>query len=79
MRAVPSRLTTALAFAAAALAGAAAYEAPRSFKASELLKPSQVKGPHHSVAPTVKTEGYLHVFDITTDYGPLEAEARRCC
>jgi hypothetical protein len=33
MRAVPSRLTTALAFAAAALAGAAAYEAPRSFKA----------------------------------------------
>jgi len=74
MRAVPSRLTTALAFAAAALAGAAAYEAPRSFKASELLKPSQVKGPHHSVAPTVKTEGYLHVFDITTDYGPLEAE-----
>jgi hypothetical protein len=74
MRAVPSRLTTALAFAAAALAGAAAYEAPRSFKAPELLKPAQVKGPHHSVAPTVKTEGYLHVFDVTTDYGPLEAE-----
>ena len=53
---------------------AAAYEAPRTFQASELLKPAQLKGPHFSVAPTVKTEGYLHVFDITTDYGPLEAE-----
>jgi len=76
MRAVPSRLTTLLALGAAALAVAAAYEAPRSFKASELLKPSQVKGPHHSVAPTVKTEGYLQVFDITSDYGPLEAEGK---
>jgi hypothetical protein len=65
---------TLVALASAALAVAAAYEAPRSFKAAELLKPAQVKGPHHSVAPTVKTEGYFHIFDITTDYGPLEAE-----
>jgi hypothetical protein len=71
----PSRLTTALALAAA-VAVAAAYEAPRSFKASELLKPAQAKGPHHSVAAAVKTEGYLHVFDITTDFGPLEAEGQ---
>jgi hypothetical protein len=63
-----------VALASAALALAAAYEAPRAFKAGELLKPAQLKGPHFSVAPTVKTEGYLHVFDITTDYGPLEAE-----
>jgi len=73
MRAAPVRFT-AFALAAASLAMAAAYEGPRSFKASELLKPSQVKGPHYSVAPTVKTEGYLHVFEITSDYGPLEAE-----
>ena len=73
MRAAPFRFT-AFALAAASLAMAAAYEGPRSFKASELLKPSQVKGPHYSVAPTVKTEGYLHVFEITSDYGPLEAE-----
>jgi hypothetical protein len=65
---------TLVALASAALAVAAAYEAPRTFKAAELLKPVQLKGPHHSVAPTVKTEGYFHVFDITTDYGPLEAE-----
>jgi hypothetical protein len=74
MKAVSFRLTTAVTLAAAALAGAAAYEAPRTFKASELLKPAQVKGPHHTVAAAVETEGYLHVFDITTDYGPLEAE-----
>jgi hypothetical protein len=67
---------TLVAVASAALAVAAAYEAPRTFTAAELLKPSQVKGPHFSVAPTVKTEGYLHVFDITTDYGPLEAEGQ---
>jgi len=76
MRAVPRRLTLAFAFASATIAVAAAFEAPRSFKASELLTPAQIKGPHYSVAPTVKTEGYLHVFDLTTDYGPLEAEGK---
>jgi hypothetical protein len=34
------------------------------------------QGPHHSVAPAVKTEGYLHEFDLTTDWGPIEAEGR---
>lgn len=77
MRFAPVRNSlTLVALASTALAVAAAYEGPRTFQASELLKPSQVKGPHHSVAPTVKTEGYLHVYDITTDYGPLEAEGK---
>jgi hypothetical protein len=71
----PARpVLTLVAVASAALAVAAAYEGPRTFQASELLKPAQLKGSHHSVAPTVKTEGYLQVFDITTDWGPLEAE-----
>jgi len=61
---------------AAALAVAAAYEVPRTFKAAELLAPAQMKGPHHTVGPAVKTEGYFHVFDLTTDYGPLQAEGR---
>ena len=74
MNAVPVRFSAAWVLAPALVLAAAAYEGPRTFKASELLKPAQVKGPHYSVAPTVKTEGYLHVFDITTDYGPLEAE-----
>ncbi|HSD66150.1 MAG TPA: hypothetical protein VLF95_05585 [Vicinamibacteria bacterium] len=73
----PTRPSLTLAtFAAAALAVAAAYEGPRTFQASEILRPAQVKGPHFSVAPTVKTEGYLHLFDVKTDYGPLEAEGK---
>jgi hypothetical protein len=71
----PTRPSLALvALASAALAVAAAYEGPRTFQASEVLKPPQVKGPHFQVAAAVPTEGYFHVFSITTDYGPLEAE-----
>jgi hypothetical protein len=76
MKAVPTRLSAAWVLAPALVLAAAAYEGPRTFQASELLKPAQVKGAHFSVAPAVKTDGYLHVFDITTDYGPLEAEGK---
>lgn len=77
MRLAPFRHSVILAaVASAALAAAAAYEAPRTFQASEILAPAQVKGPHYSVTPTVKTEDYLYLFGITTDYGPLEAEGR---
>jgi hypothetical protein len=65
---------TFVAFASAALAVAAAYEPARTLKASEILKPSQIKGPHYQVADAVPTEGYFHVFSIKTDYGPMEAE-----
>jgi hypothetical protein len=67
---------TLVAFAAASMAAAATYEGPRTFKVSELLTPAQVKGPYHTVAPTVKTEGYLHVFDLQTKWGPMEAEGK---
>jgi hypothetical protein len=69
-----SPFMAAVAPALATLALAAGYEGPPAFKASELLTAAQLKGPHHAVAPAVKTEGYLHVFDITTDYGALQAE-----
>jgi hypothetical protein len=69
-------LTIVVTLASAALAVGAAYEGPRVFKASELLTPAQIKGPHHSVAPDVKTEGYLNVFEVTTDFGPVEAEGK---
>jgi hypothetical protein len=49
------------------LLGAAGYERVRSFTASELLTPAQLKGAHHRVA--VPTEGYLHVFSVSTDWG----------
>ncbi len=65
-----------LTLVAAALAAAAVYESPKAFRASDLLTPAQVKGPHHSVAPDVKLDGYLHVYAVTTDYGPVEAEGK---
>ena len=65
-----------LAFASAALALTAVYEGQRTFKASEVLKPSEIEGPHYKVVPAVPTEGYLCIFSITTDYGPLEAEGK---
>ena len=69
-------LAVAFTLASAALVTGAAYENPQLFKASDLLTPAQVKGPHHSVAPEVKLEGYLQVFQVTTDYGALEAEGK---
>lgn len=65
-----------LALASAALALSTVYEKPRTFKASDLLKPSQIEGPHFKVAEVVPTDGYLYVFSVTTDYGPLEAEGK---
>ena len=76
MKGVPARLSAAWVLVPALVLAAAAYEGPKAFQASQLLKPAQVKGPHYTVASAVKTEGYLHVFDITTDYGPLEAEGK---
>jgi hypothetical protein len=67
---------TLVALAAAGLAVAAAYEAPETFTASQVLKPAQVKGPHFSVKPAVTADGYFFVFDLTTDYGALEAEGK---
>ena len=74
MNAIPVRL--AVLACAAAIAAAADYEAPRTFQASEILKPEQVKGPHFVVQPEVKAEGYFHVFQLKTDFGAIEAEGR---
>jgi hypothetical protein len=70
----PRLAVPALAFAAATLVLAAAFEGPRTFKATELLRPDQVKGKHFTVASEVKTPGYFHEFEIQSDYGAMEAE-----
>ena len=62
--------------ACAAVATAAGYEGPRTFQASEVLTPAQIKGPHFVVQPEVPTEGYFHVFQLKTDFGAIEAEGR---
>jgi hypothetical protein len=55
---------------------ATADEPPPAFKAAQLLNPSQVKGPHHTVASAVQTDGYFHEFHIQSDFGAFEAAGR---
>jgi hypothetical protein len=77
--AVAVAATSAVTLAAAASAApalSADYEGPRTFQADEVLAPAQIRGPHFEVAPEVPTEGYLHVFQLETDFGPLEVEGR---
>lgn len=62
-----------LALATAALAQGG-HEGPKVFKASELLPAAQQKGPHFQVKESVPTPGYFHEFEITSDYGNMEAE-----
>jgi hypothetical protein len=76
MRTTTSRFSITLTAACAALAAGAAYESARTFQAADLLTPAQVKGPHHSVTPEVKLDGYLHVYEVASDYGKLEAEGK---
>jgi hypothetical protein len=57
-------------------AAAAGYEAPRTFQASEILKPDEIQGQYFTVAPEVRTEAFFHVFRLDTNFGPLEAEGR---
>ncbi len=66
-------LLLALAPLRAAHAAAEKDEAPPVFKASALLAPELLKGPHHHVAEPVKTEAYFHEFTVESDYGALQA------
>jgi hypothetical protein len=63
----------ALAITSAALAQGD-YEGPRTFKASEVLPPALVKGPHFQVAPEVKTEGFFHELTLKSEYGNFDVE-----
>ena len=41
-----------------------------------MLTPAQIKGPHHTVASAVETEGYFHEFHIQSDFGAFDAAGR---
>lgn len=75
-----SRFPSRFFFAALALGTVALaqgdFEGPPAFKASAILPPALVKGPHFKVAEDAKTEGYFHEFEITSDYGAMSAEGR---
>jgi len=55
---------------------APADEPAPTFKASALLTPAQIRGPHHSVVEQVRTDGYFHEFSIQSDFGVSDAVGR---
>jgi hypothetical protein len=56
---------------------AAAYEPLPTFKASAILPANRVKGPLFTVADTVKNDGFLNDFHITTpDFGDYDVQGK---
>jgi hypothetical protein len=51
----------------------AGYEPLPVLRASELLPPDLLSGPHHRVREAVETDGFLHRYVIDSDFGELEA------
>ena len=51
---------------------AAEYEIPGERKASEILPPEILKGPHYRVWEAVPTDGYMHQFTVDSDSGVFE-------
>src|SRR5687768_8987005 len=51
---------------------AAEYEMPGEHKASEILPPEILKGPHYRVREAVPTDGYMHQFTVDSDFGVFE-------
>ncbi len=63
----------------AALAGPAAaqerFEQPPTFQASKIL-PSKIRsGPHHRVEERVVNDGFMNLYQISSDFGALEANS----
>jgi hypothetical protein len=66
---------------ATAVAGAASFAAEGfeplpSLKAADLLPASLLRGPKHEVAETVKCDGFLTAFTVTSSFGAWEAVDR---
>ena len=55
------------------LVGARGDEPAPRLTAAALLTPAQIRGPHHTVADRVRTEGYFHEFRIQSDFGSFDA------
>ena len=71
MRATGAILVVAASFPQLALAQGA-WEAPRTFDASEVLTATERSGPHYSVDDEVPTESFFYAFTLRTDFGDLE-------
>lgn len=49
------------------------YEQPPTLRASELLPPELLRGPHHEVSESVATDGFLHLYEVSSPFGDFEA------
>jgi hypothetical protein len=70
------RVSSLLLGSMAVLAVAADFETPATLQASKILPASLVKGPHFSVSEAVKVDGHYQQFEITSDFGNLNADGR---
>jgi hypothetical protein len=50
------------------------FESPPALRASRLLAPQLLSGPHHRVAEQVRTDGFLHLYTISSDFGEFQGE-----
>jgi hypothetical protein len=69
----------AMALAAIAVTAAGAQqsdEPPPKLTAPAILPAATINGPHYTVDPPVKAEGYLYEFTLTSDFGPFTANGR---
>ena len=49
------------------------FESATTFKASEILPPELVKGPHHKVDEKVINDAYLNIYTIHSEFGDVQA------
>ena len=53
------------------LAETQTYETPPAFRASDILSPDIVNGPHYKIAEAVENDGVLNRYQVETPQGPL--------
>jgi hypothetical protein len=55
------------------IAGAQDWEQPATRSAQDILSPEMLRGEHFAVADEVRTDGFVYIFDLTSDYGEMSA------
>jgi hypothetical protein len=49
------------------------YEQPPVLRAADVLPPELRKGPHHEVNDAVATDGFMRIYEISSEFGEFEA------
>jgi hypothetical protein len=52
------------------------FEKPTALRASQVLAPNLLKGPYHSVEPTVTNDGYFNNYTIKSQFGTFVVEGQ---